>query len=66
MKKLEPENFTLMVITKKDKGKEVNVCCVECLLGKEKYQAKFETINVDKALDFAKKYFTSLSWHQIS
>ncbi len=65
MTKPEPENFTLMVITKKERDKEVNVCCVECLIGKNKYQTKFETVNVGNALEFAKKYFNSLCWYPV-
>ncbi len=65
MQKPVPENFTLMVITKQERDKKINICCVECLIGKNKYQAKFETLNVESALDFAKKYFNSLCWHPI-
>ena len=60
MQKPVPENFTLMVITKQERDKKINICCVECLIGKNKYQAKFETLNVESALDFAKKYLNSL------
>ncbi len=66
MKKPEPENFTMMVITKKERNKEVNVCCVECLIGKHKYQTKFETLYVNSALEFAKRSFDSLNWYQVA